>query len=658
MREQSENYGLLNLKEIFNNGKRRFVIPNYQRGYSWESSQREDLLKDIENIMDKDYVHYTGTIVASKKSYEDTYEVVDGQQRLTSLSLLIASIYHSDDLKPREDLKKRISSMFLFNSKNGNTIRNLTLNHDLNVLYKEIIKKGKSSIVLDTKSHHNIQDAFNEFLGWLEEKQPNIDRLIETLETKLGFLFYTPQKTSEIGLMFEVINNRGKSLSELEKVKNYLLYYSQKHNKVDLEDLINDKWGLILKELNKAGLTSNQDENDYLRNCWIIFKDTNKSKSYQVYNNLKFIFESDIKGDNYKELEEFVNFLIEAAKAYCILFKNAETYNGEGKKWLELISYHPVQASIIPLCIAIMTKLPEDSTEELFEIIEKLNFRYYVLKIATRADKDQGYLFWLAHTFYNHYEQNVVINKRNIICDVKWLKNALIEFVQNKANIHDVVKSLTLDKDESGDYYNWNGIRFFLASYEEFLADKENNTVDIKKLLSGSNKEHSNAAFHKEHIWARGENTVINNEPWHVNKRRLGNFILLEPSTNIQVSDHTVKDKINEYNLAIKNKPHTRMLRELEGFYKLGNLYADKNRARNTYLKKLEVIEHMLDKREEKLVGFAIKRWGLSIDIKTKIKLIIDSSRKENEIFKLDGHNTEKSVIIDEEESEILIDNN
>lgn len=87
--------------------KRFFEIPNYQRAYSWLSKQREDLFKDISKILDwkdKERHHFLATIVCLNKrdQYKNVgtdeyrkYEVVDGQQRLTTLIILLKSISKS-----------------------------------------------------------------------------------------------------------------------------------------------------------------------------------------------------------------------------------------------------------------------------------------------------------------------------------------------------------------------------------------------------------------------------------------------------------------------------------------------------------------------------------------------------------------------------------
>ena len=81
------------LRNIF--GESVFIIPDYQRGYSWQTQQLDDLWGDIESLSDAKK-HYTGTITIRKsdKDYAPytSYEVVDGQQRLTTLFILISQI--------------------------------------------------------------------------------------------------------------------------------------------------------------------------------------------------------------------------------------------------------------------------------------------------------------------------------------------------------------------------------------------------------------------------------------------------------------------------------------------------------------------------------------------------------------------------------------
>lgn len=153
--------------------------------------------------------------------------------------------------------------------------------------FESLVENGTSNTPITTKSHQNLKDAVKEFQDWLKE-QDDIDAVVQCVCKELGFLFYIPEMKEEIGIMFEVINNRGKHLSELEKIKNDLFYFSAKNHKEDIKEQVEKKkWPKILEYLNEIGYVSNEQEGRFLRNCRIVFWDTHKSRSHHVYDNLK-----------------------------------------------------------------------------------------------------------------------------------------------------------------------------------------------------------------------------------------------------------------------------------------------------------------------------------------------------------------------------------
>ncbi len=640
--KSKKNFELLNLKSIFDNGGRAFLIPEYQRGYSWETRQREDLLKDIENLFVSDYTHYTGTIVASsKKEFEgcvEFFDIVDGQQRLTSLVILLAVLLHHKKLN--ENNTNELQTYFIGTGmETGNTLRKFSLNSLLDTyFYKFIQEKNIDNEIVSTKSHQNIYNAFNEYNKWIKIIDISHDTLYKIITERLGFLLYAPRDSAEIGIMFEVINNRGKPLSELEKIKNYLIYFSEKNRITDLRLTIDNSWGIILKNLNESGVTSNDDENSFLRNCWIVFEDTNKSRSHHVYDSLKKRFPSTDKG-KWNKLKEFVLFIENASNTYrYLLSKNKLEIDEKEQVWLRNISLHASSASILPLMISIYEKV-SNSTDRirLLEFLEKLNFRYYGCGIANRADTGQGDLFLWAYRFYNYYQEEIEIGEEIQLISVTWLLENLHQFIDKHANDILFVEYLTLDKDEDYDYYGWNNIRFFLAAYEEKLRKTKGKSIDLVKMLEPQKKEAKNDYYQKEHIWARKEFTIVDDEEnLDINKRRLGNFVLLEPSINISVSNDPVEKKINDYfDIMKKDVPSSYMLYELQGFY----TKAEKdmpNVKRRTKKYWYELNQRFLDYREEVLINFALDRWRIKHLTKTKTitKVSIDSKHDEDRNFR------------------------
>jgi uncharacterized protein with ParB-like and HNH nuclease domain len=230
----NQDFELLSITDIFNSGNRRLRIPDYQRGYSWEISQRKDLIEDIEYIIKGGYAyrHYTGTIVATRneeltdRDGIETFDIVDGQQRTTSLIILISVL--AEKLRS-PNIESTYSADFLINTfigegmQTGNTVRKFISGKEQDGVFEKLVfESGRHDNVINSKSDQNLVNAYNEFSEWITERKISPQKITKSVIENLGFLFYAPENDSEIGIMFEVINNRGKALSQLEKIKNYL----------------------------------------------------------------------------------------------------------------------------------------------------------------------------------------------------------------------------------------------------------------------------------------------------------------------------------------------------------------------------------------------------------------------------------------------------
>ena len=631
---------LINLMQVFDYGTRSFRIPDYQRGYSWEEEQRNDLLKDIEFGLSGEYSHYTGTLVAVKAGSQDNdiFEIVDGQQRLTTIVILLACIAHTLGQRKTSQPAQLRRCFLEEGSETGTTVRKFTLAPDHDGLFWQLVSTGtRGSARKESKGDQNIVDAFEQFYKWLDPKNSeSLLAVYEYVTKRLGFLMYAPDNTKEIGIMFEVINNRGKPLSELEKVKNYLIYYSEKNDIRDLRKAVNSKWPEILADLNRCKLTSNEDENRFLRNCWIVFHDTNKSKSFYVYDNMKIRFPTT--GSNWKQLIVFVEFLAIAARTYQKLYTREDVVVEEEIECLTHLGSQPVLASVMPLIIAVFYREVDPSTRVgLLRMIEKLNFRFYGTGIASRSDSGQGELFRLAHHFYNSH---------NTVCEggvtASRLMESLREFVNFNANDQKLVKYLTLDLDESGDYYSWPWLKYFLASYEGYLERKVNRAETIEEKLAPRDRLTSNDFYHIEHIWAVGDFRIIDDRlNRNVNKRRLGNFILLRERRNISIKNKPPEEKVDRlYFDDVTDPPDTLMVRELKGLFDKARGEIDTDRKRKTKQYWHEVYAKFLDLHEEKFVNFALHRWRVDGSTTPVIMVTLDSLSVKNEIYELKYDNT------------------
>jgi hypothetical protein len=635
---------LFSISEIFEN--RFFKIPDYQRGYSWEEEQLVDLRKDIENLYSKSHKHFTGTIVAAKSSdSEEQFDIVDGQQRVTTLIILLKEIYKTDTAK-----YVALETLFFKRGAVGSEKNVLTPNEETRVFFNDLIL-GTGSPEAKIKSHYCIASAQIFFHDWLKESPENPDRIYAIVANWLGFILFTPNNDKEIGIMFEVINNRGKKLSELEKIKNYFIYFSTIHDKDTLRITINDKWREIQENLSLAGKTSNEDENSFLRFAYIIFYEANKEKSHAVYEQMKLRYSPQEKdaakiNTQVEQMQKFVSFLADASRNYTYFFRSGHylqysthPHTQRIEKSLTYLRCHYVNASVMPLYLAVMNSFnqpqPSGFTDiakrvaDLLELIEIANFRLYVLPgVFARADTKQGDMFYYANEFYRvptwtdysgaeqekaRFNWNV-IHQGNIY---DWLETELTEMILNQCPLKKFVEVLTLDAEEEYDYYNWrDGLRFFLSCYEEKKKSENGLTYNIERMLKMRNevKDTPNEYLSIEHIWAR-ENLSDIYKPWQIEKRRLGNLVLMGLSANISQQDDDIPDKVDRLiteNHVGRGSLDLHQIAELDTY--LQNAYknpvvAAYSRRTHNYYRDLAIA--LCDLREQKLIDFALERWGL-----------------------------------------------
>ncbi|QOW47693.1 MULTISPECIES: DUF262 domain-containing protein [Acinetobacter] len=623
---------LYTLPEIFE-GK-FFYIPDYQRGYAWDDKQIEELLKDVEHLLlDATAVrHFTGTLVLSQVlNKPNHYNIVDGQQRLTTLVTFLKCITSFSN----KSVKEILNLKYIKRGDIGNESYVFKLNVDTCKFFEKVILADGNleNAPITLESHERLFNARNKIHKWLSDKITSgidIEKILDVLEDRLGFLVYSPIEDAETGIMFEVINNRGKQLSELEKVKNYLIYCSIKLSALSLRDEITDHWSDILLALNNAKKTSPGEESSFLRYCLVVFFKMNKTDSQYGYDVLKSrikidecLKSLDKKHAVIKKLQDFISFLKLSAKWYEHLY--APNYIGLDKAiqpLIENIRAQNVHASIMPLFLALVLKNKGEGAvlERHLELLEKLNFRIYIANNMTfRKDTGQGDLYQYASKYYhdnllNHYiaEENRQIGNINLINDDQALEYLLVDFTQRHARDSWFKESFRLDPKNPFDFYGWRGIRYFLMNYESSL--QPNKTINIDKILKSRSSGKTNDYLSVEHLWAKENRNLEGQNCREVDryqKRRLGNFVLLELRLNIQGSDDDVWIKADRYLDGFEQEAPTDLYHvRLAGKSVRKNVKAmsDVKKTINYYS---DFYSEIIDDQEERYIKFAMQRWSL-----------------------------------------------
>lgn len=240
---------------------RLFRIPAYQRAYSWGSKQRQDLFEDLVNLYKKghDY-HFMATVVglvSDKKSLGtdefDLVDVVDGQQRLTTLVLLLKAIERAlPEGKDKTALEEQLCKQ------DDHTLLLLQMNHDYQQQYTRYIRDG----ILPDKNQKKESADYNLLQGiqdveafvkdeWQKETGADTRELLALIKNKLFFLYHQLAEEKLVYTVFEVLNSRGLPVAWLDRTKAMLMgvVFEKAANPDEMIHELHGIWGDIYQEI-------------------------------------------------------------------------------------------------------------------------------------------------------------------------------------------------------------------------------------------------------------------------------------------------------------------------------------------------------------------------------------------------------------------------
>lgn len=271
----------MTLRQLFAN--RFFRIPDYQRGYAWGERQLDDLWQDLSDLQQNEdgsfRRHYTGTIYVERMSdaaisecerwartnSSGFYYVVDGQQRLTTLAILMHELCKVEQVEYAGDAIESVKDCFItkINAATGLKANRFGYASEqgedpVDSFFKVKILEGADEVppaLPDTAYTRNLLFAKSYF----EKRIAAMDKagredLFQKVTNSLCFSFYELAGDLDVQAVFETMNNRGKPLTALEKLKNRLMFLTERLSeepelRVQLRRSINNAWKCIYSEL-------------------------------------------------------------------------------------------------------------------------------------------------------------------------------------------------------------------------------------------------------------------------------------------------------------------------------------------------------------------------------------------------------------------------
>ncbi|MGL2603124.1 GmrSD restriction endonuclease domain-containing protein [Helicobacter pylori] len=253
------------LKFFKENQNNQFVIPIYQRLYSWEKEQCKQLWDDVIKIGGNDKMngHFIGSIlyVLDGNTSSSPLLIIDGQQRLITITLLLIALrsHLSDEVKILEKFsRKEIESYLINNNKDGNKKFRLILSEsDKDTLLSLIDKNKRKPSELSVK----IMENFKLFEKWISENTGKLETIVKGLE-KLMIVWIALEKgKDDPQLIFESMNSKGIELTQTDLIRNYIVMETEVENQ---ENFYNQYWRAMEEDFKQNETLFNRFVRHYL----------------------------------------------------------------------------------------------------------------------------------------------------------------------------------------------------------------------------------------------------------------------------------------------------------------------------------------------------------------------------------------------------------
>ncbi|NTU50221.1 MAG: DUF262 domain-containing protein [Desulfobulbaceae bacterium] len=608
-----------------------FRIPDYQRGYAWQREQLKDFWEDLINLSG-DRSHYTGVLTLKQLPVRDiersskefwlvddhsyrVHHIVDGQQRLSTFIIFLQAFVDffrtlpENKGKPDESIYitdsfsvAALQSRYLFRTKpTGDQFRTYIFGYEsdnpsYNYLRFRILGEEGGGSVEETFYTLNLSNAktyFTEQLRELHEQEgpEGLRDVYKKLTKRFLFNEYVIKDEFDVFVAFETMNNRGKKLSDLELLKNRLIYLTTLYNDDELDDAsrkslretINDAWKEVYRQLGRNKVRPLNDD-DFLRAHWIMYFKYSR-KTGRDY--IRFLLDEQFtpkKVHKKIEREVFLETPEEMRSEQGI--EEAEDENGEpaddvATKSLAQLSpttirdfVHSLKESAVHWFNSFYPDLATDMSADERQWIDRLNrvgigyFRPLVMAILKneRSEAERIRTFKEIERFIF-----VVFRMNSAMANYgsSEFYNAARALDRGEIQVATIIEKLderfsyTLNDDttfRSSDFYNslfkkfkggsgyyaWPGLRYFLYEYEtSLLSESRQKKVEWNDLLKTEKDKIS-----IEHIYPQTETAewasyfvAIENEYRRFYNATLGNLLLLSMSINASLQNDSFIDK-------------------------------------------------------------------------------------------------------------------
>lgn len=538
--------------ENFFTGK-TLVIPSYQRDYAWRERNVDDLFDDLEEAQEVGSGHYLGTFILSQQDKNSSvHHVVDGQQRLTTLTMLLDALI---DVVDDADVKQSYRNTFIHHPVTGAKFRVLGANE---AFFRDL---------LDEKSPRPGSDGQERMLNayrWIRQRvaallakggQQLVKDWLLCISNMEVLQFIEPNEGKAIR-MFQSVNDRGVPLAKMDIVKSLLVYYSNRYLNGELDTLISERFGEAFRSFSRIKRLAGEPgykirvidrdafrEDDVLRYHYLAFDGTPfglaaggdySATSGTVLEVFLKPALKDLRGDVSKLREFITAYITDLTQFFAGLEVLVQATHTDRPSYL-LWVIQDLSATLYPLIIRLHLKgwLHERSTVDqrsLMEIIELSDLRVFKL----RGTNPQADVFRITRELHQH--------------SIAWVIEELPHFC-DWGMPDAMMASRLVDEDM---YRNPALQRMLLQIEARSRATVGEPELSLQE-LAALNQD----GLTVEHIFPQdpdnsfniGSYGFVTDDDYLQYKHRIGNLVLLEGGINSACNNRPIEAKMTAPNL-------------------------------------------------------------------------------------------------------------
>ena len=558
MQERIENS--LTLEDVLSNKK--YSVNYYQREYRWGRKQIEQLIEDLtgafedsndrikakelDDVEQFDY-YYMGTIIVTGS--QDIKSIIDGQQRLTSMTLLLIALNNLHKKYPGTMGFQSIDTL-IFSSRMNKRSFNINVEEwtpCLNSLFFDSDFNSSNA----TESVQNICNRYNDIIELLEEYFGDNGDLISLfacwLVYKIIFIKITTPSEQDAHKVFVSMNDRGLSLNTSEMLKGYLLSEIKDDDERNAANTVWKEMVLKVKQSTGAELDGSFNTEDVnFISTWIRAKyaqrirEGKKDSKDQDYEIIGREFHEWIRQNHtiigLTKSDDFKDFIMVDFRFYAQIYLRLKEYSANYTKGYKAVFYNADKELYYQNMLIMAALNPQDSED----VVNKK-----IKLVSTYID------CYSARRLFNYAKVNWNSNKNDLFTTIKAIRNMPLE----KLTVYLTYRLLDMDLQLSGILtcnFGWNQ---FTGRYMLHMLARFTDFVDVsmgnESLFDSYVNRKVKNSYDREHVlpdkYEDYQDKFSSLEEFNTFRWKLGNLILLKLDKNRSYQDMNYTEKKEHY---------------------------------------------------------------------------------------------------------------